>query len=527
VVSPFAVRFWRPAVSNGVGVVVLPAVGYAYSSSYHAIRVIAEALAERGALVARVDYPGTGDSSGETSGIGDFAGWRSAVKGAVGWLRELGAAKIVLLGLELGATLALTECAGVGASAAVAIHPVWSGHRFVRRQRLLGLDVPGAPGAIASAGSYFSAGLVADIDAIRLSSLDLVGQTPLLIIDLPDNPDAAPADGGARADIWHTGSLAEFLERPAEEAVADPELAARIARWVCDAASPQPGGTLARPLHRQAEVAPRIVEEFVTVGPDRLAGVLTRSASARPFTGRTLVLLNSGSDPHIGPGRAWVELARTLVRRGWSTLRVDWTGWGDSACGACAPGRPYDESSRRQTRRLASGLRAAGADTVVLAGLCAGAWVALDAAREPGGVDGVVALNPQLYWRQGDPVEALLANTRIRRRDEIAFIKEAKAAGRWDREDMWGLRPPAAVWLEELAERGTHVSLVFAEGDDGLEYLEDRMARRLKSLLATSAVRVREVPEIDHGMHRTWLRERMFATIAEELDTIRSHARAS
>jgi hypothetical protein len=74
-------------------------------------------------------------------------------------------------------------------------------------------------------------------------------------------------------------ALADFLDRPAEEAVPDADAS----------------------------------EEFVTLGPDRLVGVLTRPIEAANDQGRLLALLNSGSDPHTGPGRAWVELARAVA----------------------------------------------------------------------------------------------------------------------------------------------------------------------------------------------------------------------
>jgi hypothetical protein len=60
--------------------------------------------------------------------------------------------------------------------------------------------------------------------------------------------------------------------------------------------------------------------------------------------------------------------------------------------------------------------------------------------------------------------------------------------------------------------------MVFAEGDDGIEYLRNRFARRLGRAVASGVVRIVEVPEIDHSMHRLWLRPRMIETIATEIE---------
>ena len=45
---------------------------------------------------------------------------------------------------------------------------------------------------------------------------------------------------------------------------------------------------------------------------------------------------------------------------------------------------------------------AAGHERVVVFGLCASAWIALRAVLDAP-VAGVIALNPQLYWKPGDP----------------------------------------------------------------------------------------------------------------------------
>jgi hypothetical protein len=47
--------------------------------------------------------------------------------------------------------------------------------------------------------------------------------------------------------------------------------------------------------------------------------------------------------------------------------------------------------------------------------------------------------------------------------------------------------------------------LLFAEGDPGFIFLNDRHARRLADVMDRGLV-VRALPEIDHPLHRTWTR---------------------
>jgi pimeloyl-ACP methyl ester carboxylesterase len=227
-----------------------------------------------------------------------------------------------------------------------------------------------------------------------------------------------------------------------------------------------------------------------------------------------VIWLNSGSEPHVGPGRAWVEYARALALRGRASLRLDFSGWGESPDRGHAPGRPYDPHGIEEAAAAVAALRGLGYERVVLAGLCAGAWVALRTVLEQD-VTGVVALNPQLYWRPGDPVEALMRDTRTRRAAEREREARGGRLGVWTLLDRLGHRPWAGRWLDALAATGIPVLLCFAEGDDGLEYLRNRLGNRLARVTARGTITVVEIPDIDHSMHRAWLRERVVDAVED------------
>jgi dienelactone hydrolase len=164
-------------------------------------------------------------------------------------------------------------------------------------------------------------------------------------------------------------------------------------------------------------------------------------------------------------------------------------------------------------------LREQGHERIVLVGLCASAWVALRTAlHEP--LAGVIALNPQLYWQPGDPVEATMAETRLRRTDERERERRGGKIGLWSALDHAGLRPWAGRWLDELSRCGTPVTLVYAAGDDGIEYLRNRLRRRLEQVGRSGRIAVLEVPDIDHSMHRVWLRPRMLDVLHERLSAL-------
>jgi dienelactone hydrolase len=504
---PLAARVWEPPDGgSGAGVLLLPPVGYEYWTSHQTVRALAERLAGGGHLVLRLDYEGTGDSSGEQDEPGRWSAWLSAVDHGVAQLRRWGAEQVAVVGVRLGGTLALLRGAELALAAVVAVHPVLSGRRYTRRLALLGsgLEVPESvePGTVYQAGTVFPPDLIADLSAVDLSRLGSRPAARALVLDPQEQPAAEGfvqrlRELGCDARHAAVGGLEEVLERPAEEAEVGEAVIDAVAGWLGHG----PPGAARPPALRERVRIPwrggEVQEEWVRIGRPGLAGVMTTPAGVEPAA--TLVLLNSGSEVHVGPGRAWVEYARGVARAGFAALRVDFRGWGDSPDDAHTPGRPYDRHTWDDTLEIVADLRRRGHRRVVVAGLCAGAWVALKAATLTD-LDGVVAINPQLYWQPGDPVEALISTTRQRRLPEIEhFRREGAELERTQRH-------PAADWLVELRERATPVLTLFARGDDGLEFLADRLPQEWHRTLGSGVVRLAEV-DIDHPMHRHWRRD--------------------
>ena len=140
---------------------------------------------------------------------------------------------------------------------------------------------------------------------------------------------------------------------------------------------------------------PVLIEETLQFGEGgRLSGILTRpSVPVRdPPELPVCVFFNAGLLHRVGPHRLYVHLARDLSRMGFSSLRVDLAGKGDS------PPRPgltdqqsvaadYDEILRVLESRLAR-------VSLILAGLCAGADNAIRLAPKDSRVVGLVLLDP-------------------------------------------------------------------------------------------------------------------------------------
>ncbi len=88
------------------GVVLCPPFGQEYMRAHRALRQLAQQLTRIGYHVLRFDYRGTGDSSGDMTGV-DVDDWLADIGFAIDELRDLaGIRHVSLIGLRLGALFA-------------------------------------------------------------------------------------------------------------------------------------------------------------------------------------------------------------------------------------------------------------------------------------------------------------------------------------------------------------------------------------------------------------------------------------
>lgn len=136
-------------------------------------------------------------------------------------------------------------------------------------------------------------------------------------------------------------------------------------------------------------------EQALSFGPeDALVGVWTepRGAASRDAGRPAVLMLNSGVVHHVGIWRLHVRLARALARRGFSSLRFDLSGIGDS--NIAQPASNLSEMVARDVDAAIDHVREArGVPSVALLGLCSGAHDAIEAAVRRRDVTGVIAID--------------------------------------------------------------------------------------------------------------------------------------
>lgn len=206
----FAVHH-APSQGTGRAVLLLPPFAEELNRSRRMAALQARALASAGIGALILDPYGCGDSGGDFRDA-RWDGWCDDAARALVWLRQRGYDDIAVLGLRLGAALAL-QVAGQRPGdirRVILWQPVLRGDQFVTqflRLRLaadLSANSGGSAGTaalrreLAERGSVEIAGyeldraLVDAIDALRLADLGLAGQAPLDWIEV-----VADADQGA------------------------------------------------------------------------------------------------------------------------------------------------------------------------------------------------------------------------------------------------------------------------------------------------------------------------------------------
>jgi len=128
---------YEPAAFGGAGggtraAVLCPPWGDEYVFAHRALRRLSLRLSAAGLHTLRFDFFGTGDSAGDMTDA-DLAGWEADTELAIEELRDIaGAARIALIGLRLGATIAARVASrrGPDVDALVLWDPIISGEDY-------------------------------------------------------------------------------------------------------------------------------------------------------------------------------------------------------------------------------------------------------------------------------------------------------------------------------------------------------------------------------------------------------------
>jgi alpha-beta hydrolase superfamily lysophospholipase len=533
-----------PATGRSDGAVVLcPPLARELTSAHFAYRLLARALARSGLTAVRFDYDGTGDSAGDDAEPGRVDAWLASVDEAVALARRTGAETVALVGMRLGALLALHAARRTPVAAAVLWDPCPSGRRFLKEQRSMYLVQYGAGGQHAGgqhaggqhAGGQHAggpAGLGAPPGPVDLPGYRYSAETARELSDLAPPPPGVPSPcrllvltrrgqrPAADLALGVPADQVEWDEIDGQEELLNVEplrqqlptaTVERITRWL-RAATPAASRPVEVPERTEVVLSGpggrSVVERAVRLGALGLFGIET-VPTGRERRGPTVLLLTSGNDWHAGPNRLWVALSRRWAEEGVRSIRFDASGIGDS------PVRPGQaEHVVRAPEAFDDVAMAAAAaepddpGNVVLLGLCSGGYQALESAlrlrpRAALSVNPVLrVVPPEAAGGAVDPRRRIHLSVgtfgRAVRRGGPAPLRRLLRSAGWRVANRFrGQRGPAA-WLGALVADGVDVLCICGE-DEGRQLLEGGR-RSIDRLAASGRLRIDVVPGLDHAL---------------------------
>ncbi len=416
-----------PGGTMGHGVLICPPLGHEHVHLHRSLRHLGDMLAVQGFTVLRLDYHGTGDSDGTDLDAHRCATWQANIRDAADWLKEEGGCREVsLIGLRMGATLAMLHACHHDVASLVLWAPVVKGRRYVRELKALSQTArhaaeAGSP-SIEAVGFVFTQETAQDLSALDLLALNPRFQNGLIVQSDQGANDTllldhlAKQEGGRIEQLMLPG-YEEMMAEPHETAVPHSALL-RITQWLrskttapeaweYQGATPVPDFPASMLTNGQAPVRESI--HCISAAP-ALFGIVTEpteSSASLPW----IVILNAGAAYRVGPGRLHVQLARQLAVLGYPCLRMDISGLGDSVAGSGqVENDTYAATAFRDIAIACDYLQSLQSGRpIVLMGLCSGAYAAFQSAAQlphPALVESIL-INPlTFFWREGMSIQS-------------------------------------------------------------------------------------------------------------------------
>ncbi len=551
---------------RSAGVVMCPPFGWEAIAAHRGLRDWALALAAAGHPVLRIDLPGTGDAGGSPRDPSRVDAWTRSVARAACWLRaEADCSRVAAIGLGVGglaAALAAAQEEGVDDLALWAVPG--RGRTLVREMKAfarLNADQSAALAAEATPpqdGSLETGGFV-----LTSETLDALAGVDLTTLTVPRAAerrvlllarDGIAPDEKLHRHLEHMGATVEvapgdgyatLTSTPQQSRTPAVAIAATV-DWLAGV----PPGDRAPPCRQTPRAADHVdldidgvaIRErpFVIEEPGgRLHGVLAEPVGDARQELRAL-LLNAGAVRRVGPGRLWVEMARSWAAAGVSTLRLDMAAIGDSDGerdysddAALYVPEMVDQSLTALEAWDSSG-ESAGQPRYLIAGLCSGAYWGFHVALRDPRARSLIMLNPRaLYWHQA--LEVTRDARKMMRVGRGSYWKRMLTGRVSARRVLsvlgWAVRAPVEVprvarerrrgrreieaGFDQLRDEGKRVLLVFGED----EPLDEEL--RAEGLLARSdrwpEITVERLTGRDHTLRPIPTQQRLHALMDRAL----------
>lgn len=253
-------------------------------------------------------------------------------------------------------------------------------------------------------------------------------------------------------------------------------------------------------------------ELVVTMGADqRLVGTLCMPTDVAPKS-VAFVMLNAGVVSRIGPHRFNVKLARHLATLGFSSLRFDLSGQGDSAPPSASAAPSQEEQVMLDLRDALDHIaQTTGIARFVIAGICSGAVAAYFYAQRDDRVVGTWMLDGYTFhtWqshciRYAGKVKRLLTRDWSSTLAKVKALLVSRAQPAADEVDYGSTRQPSkdayATAMQSMAARGMRSFMMFSSDIHWYYNYQNQFHDAFKGQGFANHVTTEYLPTIDHTL---------------------------
>ncbi len=252
-------------------------------------------------------------------------------------------------------------------------------------------------------------------------------------------------------------------------------------------------------------------------------GILTQPDAARRQPDKPAVLiLNAGLMHRIGPFRLHVALARQLAILGFTSLRMDCSGKGDSPARTNA--RSYDEAVAMDVQDAMDFVKSqCGIDKFVLIGLCSGADDAFRVSRLQTRVCGLVLLDGYAYptgrfymKRYARKLLSIPAWIRLLGRS-VKKLSRGRQSQEIVDQDIFGMAFPPKTEFEEglqkVVDRGGRILVIHSGGWAAYFNYVEQFRDAFPRLAQSKNISVKYFSKADHTYSLSTDRDKLLDTV--------------
>ena len=265
-----------------------------------------------------------------------------------------------------------------------------------------------------------------------------------------------------------------------------------------------------------------------------LVGILSEpDENEMRFQKTALIILNSGLLHRVGPNRIYVKIARDLASEGMPTFRFDFSGVGDSE--KRRDNLLFEKSSILETQDAMAFLqKARGYQNFMLTGICSGADVAFQTARQDSRISGVIPIDfyslPTtgylLHSYKKRLIHARSWANLITGKSEIlrlvkksinnlALLRTAQETEHIDEQSRTEIENDLAGGFSELLNKGVRLCLIYSAGSPAFYNYELIFENHVKALSSNGKLQIHYLDTADHGFTLLYHQERLLQTIRE------------